>query len=98
MRSLMGLLDAFQLGEALRLPFLHAGLFLGEPRGEAFGLGLFGECLTLRDSEAAAQLAHERLAAPAASESWHGAVRCPKDLQMPSFYLLLQCRDYNVCR
>jgi hypothetical protein len=62
----MGLLNAFQLGEALRLPFLHAGLFLGEPRGEAFGLGLFGECLTLRDSEAAAQLAHERLVAPAA--------------------------------
>jgi hypothetical protein len=24
MRSLMGLLDAFQFGEALRLPFLHA--------------------------------------------------------------------------
>jgi hypothetical protein len=50
----------------LRLPFLHAGLFLGEPRGEAFGLGLFGECLTLRDSEAAAQIAHKRLVAPAA--------------------------------
>jgi hypothetical protein len=47
----MGLLDAFQLGEALRLPFLHAGLFLGELLGEAFGLGLFGECLTLRDRE-----------------------------------------------
>ncbi|MGF6963410.1 hypothetical protein OKW43_000415 [Paraburkholderia sp. WC7.3g] len=26
-RSLMGLLDALQLGEALCLPFLHAGLF-----------------------------------------------------------------------
>lgn len=38
----MGLLDAFQFGEALRLPFLHADLFLGELRGEAFGLGLFG--------------------------------------------------------
>jgi hypothetical protein len=33
-RSLMGLLDAFQLGEALRLPFPHADLFLGELRGE----------------------------------------------------------------
>lgn len=31
----MGLLDAFQLGEALRLPFLHADLFLGELRGAA---------------------------------------------------------------
>jgi hypothetical protein len=39
----MGLLNAFQLGEALRLPFLHADLLLGELRGEAFGLGLFGE-------------------------------------------------------
>jgi hypothetical protein len=38
----MGLLNAFQLGEALRLPFLHADLLLGELRGEAFGLGLFG--------------------------------------------------------
>lgn len=52
----MGLLDALQLGEALRLPFLHADLFLGELRGEAFGLGLFGECLALCDGEAAAQL------------------------------------------
>jgi len=38
----MGLLNAFQRGEALRLPFLHADLLLGELRGEAFGLGLFG--------------------------------------------------------
>ena len=63
-RSLTGLLDAFQLGEALRLPFLHAGLFLGELRGGAFGVGLFGECLTLRDSEAAAQLTHETSRGP----------------------------------
>jgi hypothetical protein len=39
----MGQLDAFQLGEALRLPFLHAGVFLGELRGGAHSrLGLWG--------------------------------------------------------
>ena len=47
LRTLMGLLYAFHLGEAGRMPFLHADLFLCEPRGEAFGLGLFGECLAL---------------------------------------------------
>jgi hypothetical protein len=40
----------------------------GELRGEAFGLGLFGECLALCDGEAAAQLTHERLAVPAGRE------------------------------
>jgi hypothetical protein len=50
----MGLLYAFHLGEAGRMPFLHADLFLCELRGEAFALGLIGECLALCDGEAVA--------------------------------------------
>ena len=34
----MGLLDAFQLEEALRLPFLHVDLFLGELRARRSAL------------------------------------------------------------
>jgi hypothetical protein len=41
---------------------------LGALRCEAFGLGLFGECLALCDGEAAAQVTHESLAVPAGRE------------------------------
>jgi hypothetical protein len=59
------------------LPFLHADLFLGELRGQEFGLGLLGKCLTLRDSEASAQLAHERHAVPACREVISNCYRAP---------------------
>src|SRR3984893_7980684 len=91
----MGLLDAFQLGEALRLPFMHADLFLGELRGEAFGLGLFGECLALCDGEAAAELTRDVVWKPLE------AVGCreirKRGIAIPSLYAIGGKSCVRVC-